>query len=97
MSGRMRGYACRANFDYWVGHRLTGDGIDCGSYSDLSKAIREIEARYGALIDMDTPEPTVVRFWTYHGYLIVLTPYRHDDPFGRSETMSELSVGADLA
>lgn len=84
----------RALFTYHVGHRLTGDGIDCGTTFDLSRFMETIQGRYGALISMDTPLPHVVRFWTHDGYLVVLSG--HGSKY-LDEELSQLSEGCDLS
>jgi hypothetical protein len=87
----------RDSYSFWVGHPLSGDGIDCGTFHrGLSRALETIQGRYGELLKMDNPLPKVTRFWTYNGYLVVLIEDRLVGNLYCEEELSQCSDGADL-
>jgi hypothetical protein len=59
-----------SRYYYWVGHTLSGDGIDCGNTHALSNKISELEANYGRIIELHQPFPDVTGFTTYNAYRI---------------------------
>lgn len=83
----------RGHFIYWVGHALTGDGIDCGRTLDLSQTLASIQETYGPIINMHTPISRVVGFTTYQGYRIAFVPTTVVWP-QRDEEISEWTEGA---